>query len=103
MKRNLRKYGFNTPKHRLSMGIIIIVFIMFFLFLDDTSYSPKDCDIFCRLYDNLMTQFKVLGIGALLPYLVWALTGWERIISLMIAWSIILPIAYMLLIITGIL
>lgn len=85
------------------MGIIIIVFMMVFLFIDDTSHSPKDCDIFCRLPDNLMTQFKVMGIAVLLPYLVWALTGWKRIQGVMVAWSIALPIVYMVMIITGVL
>ncbi|MBQ3683800.1 MAG: hypothetical protein II922_12140 [Succinimonas sp.] len=84
------------------MAIIIIVFMMVFLFIDDTSHSPKDCDILCRLPDNLMTQFKVMGVAVLL-YLVWALTGWKRIQGVMVAWSIALPIVYMVMIITGVL
>lgn len=87
------------------MGIIIVVMMIFFLFLDDTSHSPKYCDIFCRLSDNLMTQLKFSCIGVLLPFLVWALTGWGRIVWVMswllIAASIILPIVFMFLMFIG--
>ena len=105
MRTNLRSgNSFNNAEHRIVTGIFIVVMMIFIMFIDDTSHSPENCDFFCRLSDNGITRLKIGSIGVMLPFLVWALTGWVRIVWVMgwllIAASFLMPI-FMFLMFTG--
>ena len=99
-KNKHRNDEFKFPQERrLPVGILAAGVIIFLLYFDKTLNQSESCDIFCRLSNNDMTQARFLVIVVMLPFLVWALTGWDRIMRVML-WllfvtSIIMPIVFL--------